>query len=144
MSSQFDGLEYVLSSLREARNRLGKMDSEEKYRDASEIWEALCDVEQAIEVSKFVFHLHDRLGKVRTLTVSSKNSPATLDLDELKSRYRFVESALVSADIAYREGKAEDAIEWARKARDQLKILLLGKYKSERLKLRKGRHQLVP
>src|SRR5579872_5181400 len=80
---QSKGIEFILSSLKEAHKRFAELDSEEKLRSANMIWEAYCDVEQAIEISKFVFNLHERLGKVRSLKVSSKNDPKTIPLDTL-------------------------------------------------------------
>ena len=129
---QSKGMQFVLSSLEDARKRLAHLDTEEKIRNTSEIWEAYCDVEQAIEVSKFIFDLHERLGKIRSLKVSTKNDPKSIPLEELRARYRFVNSTIASAVDAYRHGRGEEAIEFARKARDELKILLLGRRKTER------------
>ena len=80
------------------------------------IWEAYCDVEQAIEVSKFIYNLHERLGKVRPLRISKKNDPKTIPLGELITVYKFVNSNIASADEALRNERGEDAIEFARKA----------------------------
>ncbi|MHB1867488.1 MAG: hypothetical protein ACYCPP_00910 [Nitrososphaerales archaeon] len=129
---QSQGMQFVLSSLEDARKRLAHFDTEEKLRNTSEIWEVYCDIEQGIEVSKFVFNLHERLGKIRPLKISTKNDPKSIPLEELRARYRFVNSAIASAADAYRRGSGEEAIEFARKARDELKILLLGRRKTER------------
>jgi len=134
---QSKGMQFVLSSLEDAQKRLARFDTEEKLRNTSEIWEAYCDIEQAIEVSKFVFNLHGRLGKIRSLKVSTKNDPKSIPSGELRSRYRFVNSAIASAADAYRHGRGEEAIEFARKARDELKILLLGRRKTERSEVHK-------
>jgi hypothetical protein len=129
-----NGITLVLSSLREASNTFSSMDSEEKLRDTSRIWEIYCDIEQAIEVSKFVFNLHFQLGKIRTLRVSLKNNPATIPIEGLSKIYRDVNSNIVTATRAYEAGDAESAIEFARKARDEIKILLLAERKTRRKK----------
>jgi hypothetical protein len=128
------GMEFVLSSLNDARTKLAKMRLEDKLRSPDEIWEAYCDIEQAIEVSKFVFGLHNRLGVARTLRVSAKNDPETIPLGELAEKYGVVDSSLVSACEAYKKGNAEFAIDLARRARDELKILLLGNRKKVKSK----------
>ena len=134
---QSKGMQFVLSSLESALKRLSNLDTEEKIRNTNEIWETYCDIEQAIEVSKFVFNLHERLGKIRSLKVSTKNDPKSIPSVELRSRYRFVNSAVASATDAYKRGRGEEAIEFARKARDELKILLLGRRKTERSEVHK-------
>jgi hypothetical protein len=113
------------------------MERDKKLRDMSEIWEVYCDVEQAIEVSKFLFGLHARLGNIRALSASVKNDPTTIPLNDLIAKFRFVDSALESAIKEYNIGNGEAAIELARRARDQLKNLLLGKKKAEVSRLRK-------
>ena len=134
---QSKGMQFVLSSLESALKRLSNLDTEEKIRNTNEIWETYCDIEQAIEVSKFVFNLHERLGKIRSLKISTKNDPKSIPLEELRARYRFVNSAVASATDAYKRGRGEEAIEFARKARDELKILLLGRRKTERSEVHK-------
>lgn len=130
-------MRFVLDSFAAARKRLALMKTESRLREVDEIWETYCDIEQSIEVSKFIFKLHSSLGKRRKLVASSKNDPATLHLTTLARIYEKVDALVVSADIATREGRGENAIELARDARDQLKILLLGQAKSEQTKARR-------
>jgi hypothetical protein len=132
-----EATDFVFKSLEEARKRLASMDSELKLRDTNEIWEAYCDVEQAIEASKFIFGLHDRLGKARALKVSSRNDPKLMPLSDLVARYKIADSALLSAENAYRHGGGEKGIDCARTARDELKALLLGRRKMIRAKINK-------
>lgn len=126
------GMQFVLDSFAGARKRLATMKLESRLRDIDEIWEAYCDIEQSIEVLKFAFRLN-RLGKYRRLVASSKNDPTTLPLTTLARIYDRVDALITSADSAVKEARGEDAIEWSRSARDQLKVLLLGKAKSELL-----------
>jgi len=128
------GIEFVLSSLGEAREKLASMDSEEKLRNSSRIWEVYCDIEQAIEVSKFVFGLHDRLGAIRTLRVSGKDDLRTSHIDVLSAKYKLVNSEIASAEKEYEMGNGESAIEFARRARDELKVLLLGEGRMKGIK----------
>ena len=128
------GIEFVLSCLSEARKKPASMNSEEKLRNTLRIWEAYCDIEQAIEVSKFVFRLHDQLGTIRTLEISEKTNPETTPVDELATKYRLANSDIESAEKACEKMNGESAIEFARKARDELKILLLGERKIKRRK----------
>lgn len=133
------GMQFVLASLASARKRIALIKIESKFRDTDEIWETYCDIEQSIEVSKYVFKLQNRLGKYRKLKVSSQNDPATLALTKLCAIYDEVDSLVISACEAAKQGKGEDAIELSRRARDQLKILLLGQAKSERKKMSQER-----
>ncbi len=130
-------IEFVLSSLSEARKGLANMDSEEKLRNASRIWEVYCDIEQAIEVSKFVFSLQVQVGTIRALKVSGKNDLGTISIDDLSAKYRLVNSDIISAEKACEMGNGESVIEFARKARDELKVLLLGE-KIKGIKRRKN------
>lgn len=129
--------EFVLSSLDTARKRIMELKTETQLRDINTIWETYCDIEQSIEVSKYLFKLHDRLGTYRRLTASAKNNPVTLPKQTLISIYESVDSSVVSAAKAVKDGRGLEAIELARHARDQLKVLLLGLAKSEQLILRR-------
>lgn len=55
----------------------------------------------------------------------------------LVAKYESLSLLIDSANVAIREGNGEDAIELARKARDQLKLLLLGRAKSEQMSIRR-------
>ncbi|MGI0090623.1 MAG: hypothetical protein ACREBS_02840 [Nitrososphaerales archaeon] len=127
------GVGYVLSSMGDARARLAKMKNVEEFlRDLDEVWEAYCDIEQAIAISKFVFRSPAKLGKIRKLQISSKCDPLVIPADELRSKYEFADSNLVAAGEQLKEGNGEKGIELARRARDELKILLLSNRKSEK------------
>lgn len=129
--SRANEIDSVLLSLSNARNRLTRMLESKNFRDPIEIWEVYCDVEQAIAASKFAYGSSVRSGKIRALVASIKNDPATIPLNELIIRYNLVDTAIASALAEYSNENGESAIEFARKARDQLKILLAGRKKAE-------------
>ena len=137
------GMRFVLDSFAAARKRLALMKIESRLRDLDDIWEAYCDIEQSIEVSKFLFKLHNRLGRHRKLVASARNDPAVIPLTTLAKIYVKVDVFVASADKATREGRGGDAIEFARSARDQLKLLLLGQAKSEQTDSKRNRSARV-
>lgn len=127
----------MLSSLDRARNRIAELKKETNLREISTIWETYCDIEQSIEVSKYVFKLHDRLGTYRRLVASVKNDPTKMSARGLISIYNDVDFLVLSATRAVMERRGEEAIELSRKARDQLKLLLLGVARSEQSTMRR-------
>ncbi|MDG6922349.1 MAG: hypothetical protein JRN67_03530 [Nitrososphaerota archaeon] len=132
------GYEFLISSLNGARRRLADLEHTDGISSANEIWETYCDIEQAIEVSKYIFGLDDRLGNPRSLRASQKNNPALLPRDDLIQSYRIADAAISSAIQRFQRGNGEDGIECSRKARDVLKTLLVGIRKSERGKRTQG------
>jgi hypothetical protein len=131
------GLAFVVASFLEARKRLSLMNTEDAMRDENEIWEVYCDIEQGVQVSKYVFGVQDGLGVIRKITASARNDPSKIPLGELSRRYKIVDSHLAEALEALRNGMGEEEIEIARKARDELKRLLLGRRAGERATQRK-------
>jgi hypothetical protein len=142
MSSK--GAKFVISSLREARRRLASIDSNKKMLDVGELWEAYCDLEQSIEVSKYIFNIAESIGTYRKLVSSIKNDPTMLSPSELAKRFKRTESNIDAALEAFERGRGEEEIEFARKARDELKIMLLGRKKTERAGYRKRASQARP
>lgn len=130
-------IEPVVSNLKAARARIMNIERTDRFRDYGEIWEAYCDVEQAIMISKFVFKLDSKLGVLRALRASIKNNPSDIPKDELIAKYGIVESALGSSISEFEEGRCESGIMHARIARDELKMLLLGSAKAKNGKKRK-------
>lgn len=98
----------------------------------NEIWEAYCDIEQAIQVSKYVFKIEDELGTRRKLVVSMKNDPLLISSGELSKRFKKATSNIDLALKAFAEERADDEIEFARRARDELKVMLSARKMSER------------
>jgi hypothetical protein len=135
MSSR--GAKFVISSLREARRRLASIDTNKRMSDVSELWEAYCDLEQSIEISKYVFDMAESIGIYRKLVASIKNDPATLSPDELAKRFKRAQSNIDYALEAFAQGRGKEEVEFARKARDELKIMLLGRNKTERAEYRR-------
>ena len=124
----FERVESVISLLQDARTRLSNVKQTDQRDNPEVIWESYCDVEQSIELSKFVFNLNSCLGKIRALPASKKNAPESMPTAELMARCRMIDSFLVSATAQYQNGNGGSGIEFARRARDELKILL-GNYR---------------
>lgn len=127
-------LENLLSFLDSAKKRSNESRSLKKIRGMDYIWEMYCDVETAVLLSKFVFKELPKLEKLRKLSFSNKDDPEKIPYDQLLRRYDLIESEIDVARSDFSSGKEVDGLEHARRARDQLKIMLLGIRKSRRSK----------
>ena len=97
-----------------------------------EIWEAYFDLEEAILMAKVVFDAFNKLGKLRSL-------PEFTGLSEpiVRAAFQKVEANLAAAERQLPQLLGDETIESLRRARDQLKALLLAN--SSKRSLRKSR-----
>jgi hypothetical protein len=121
----FNNRAIVFSLLDSCSKRLARMKTTKTLRDADGIWEAYCDVEMAIGLSKAVFHRAIKVGTPRRLVSQKKGFLRTATDIELEERYSRVDSAIVDGQFHLENGLVEEGIEFLRMARDELKILLL-------------------
>ncbi len=110
----------MLERIRKAKERLAVLNSENRVRDPDEIWEAYYDVEEAILMAKVVFHGFDRPGKMRKLPAYTGLSD-----EDVRAKISSAEDSLSLAEASLAKRAAEETIERLRKARDQLKAILL-------------------
>ncbi len=127
----------VLGRFEECKNRLRSLFTENRMRDIDQIWEAYCNVEEGIALSNFVLRSFDRLGVRRKLTVSAKDNPESMNEMDLRKKLSYVEQNLVSAIEGFSKGEEIEAAEFARRARDALKSMLIAQSREERKKNRK-------
>jgi len=134
-----DRFSFTIGRLKESRNRLRRLSEENRFRDVDEIWEAYCDVEEAIAIANFVLGAFDSVGKIRKLTVTLKDDPTSMLEADLRKKFSSIEMNLVAAQERFSKGMGDEGTELARRARDDLKIMLIGHARSERNNLRKSK-----
>jgi hypothetical protein len=143
-SSSSRGLAFVLANTGEAKRRISNMlvsgENSELSKKMDEIWETYCDIESAIAMSKLVFGANNKLGVTRKISVSGKFDPMIMSWGEFRAKLVEVDSNLSLARSRFQHGSAEDAIELARKARDELKIMLISHRRSENKRRKKEIH----
>jgi hypothetical protein len=114
------GVAFVSERILDARRRLNVLISKVHPRDLDEIWEAYYDLEEAILMTRVVFYGFDRPGRPRRLSVSAGKSD-----DEIRAMFQKAVESLVIAEKYLSKQMGEETIVALRKARDQLKALLL-------------------
>ena len=114
------GVSFVNDRIKSSRDRISVLNSPGRLRDRDEIWEAYYDLEEAILMSKIIFNGFDKLGKRRRL-------PKIADLSdkEIRARFRVAEDNLNSAESNLSNLKGDETIESLRRARYQLKLMLV-------------------
>jgi hypothetical protein len=122
----------VFSYLDSCKKRLADMRTDRNLRDMDALWEAYSDLESAIGLSKFVFYIPLKAGTFRRLTVSKEADPRVVPDKELERKYSIVESGIVTAQTLLTGNSVEEGIELLRKARDELKAMLLSARKNSK------------
>ena len=120
----------VLDWLDAAYKRIGNMRSESRFRDVDEIWETYCNVEMAIALSKFIVGTKMSSGRIRRVKISGSSDPSVIDYENLERAFALIESEILASKKKLQEGKGGESIELARKARDRLKMMILGRRKN--------------
>ncbi len=123
-------LDPVIELLDGALNRIKEMSGASRVADSRELWETYCDVEMAIALSKFAVGYEPMPGSYRRVSVSRKSGLSSLGSEKLQSELALIQSLLFEAKQNFLGGKRQEAIECSRKARDRLKVLILGDRKS--------------
>ncbi|MDA4111832.1 MAG: hypothetical protein OK439_04795 [Thaumarchaeota archaeon] len=123
---------FTIRRLNESSSRLARLSDQNRIRDVEEIWEAYCDVEEAIAISNFKLGVFDRVGKTRKLTISFKDDPSKMPEQDLRKRFISIESNLSAAKENFEKGMGDEGAELARRARDDLKKMLIGHEKSNK------------
>ena len=133
MSSKLErGISSVHERIKRSRNRVIFLTNENRLRDLNEIWEAYYDVEEAILISKIVFGGFDTPGKSRKLNVPRNFDFSKLNDSEIRAKFESVENNLSLAESKLEIKSGDETIEYLRRARDQLKIMLLSPEKPSR------------
>lgn len=115
------GTDYVSGKIKTALNRLAVLNSSQsRLRDFDETWEAYYDLEEAILMAKIVFEAFDRPGRIRKL-----RSPSKLSDEEIRAALRTAEDNLLKAEQKLIDRAGDQTVEFLRRARDELKIILL-------------------
>ena len=125
--TQIEETKLVLEWLDSATKRIDNMRSESRLRDADRIWETYCDVEMAIALTKFIGTKKIRSGSMRRLKESGSSDPSMKRDEDLDRTFALIESEIHRSKKNLLEGRGEEGIEHARKARDSLKAMLLGR-----------------
>ena len=108
-----------------AHNLLVNAIEEDKMRDVDLIWNAYVNVELSIGIMKFIVG-SPRVGKKRKLVASKKNDVLLLPAEQLKAKIELINHELEECEHEFAVGSTEHGLTIARKARDELKLLLLG------------------
>jgi hypothetical protein len=133
MSSKLErGISSVNERIKRSRNRVVSLTDENRLGNLSEIWEAYYDVEEAILISKIVFGGFDKPGKSRKLKVPTDFDFSKLNDSEIRAEFESIENNLSLAESKLEIRSGEEMIEYLRRARDQLKIMLLHPEKPSR------------
>lgn len=125
--TQIEETNLVLEWLVSASKRIDSMRSESRLRDAARIWETYCDVEMAIALMKFIGTQKIRSGTIRRLKQSGSSDPSMNKDEDLDRTFALIESEIRRSKKNLLEGRGEESVEHARKARDSLKEMLLGR-----------------
>ena len=99
--------------------------AESKSRFSDELWEAYTAVETAIAMSKTVFGGYKTLGVMKKIRTSKKSNPLSMTSEEFSAVMSLISSELGIAQTCFSELRSDPGLEHARKARDELKRLLL-------------------
>jgi hypothetical protein len=129
-----NGFSIIIGRLEESRNRLRHLSEENNMRDIDEIWEAYCDVEEGIALSNFVLEAFDHAGKFRRLSVALKDDPDRIGNEDLRKKFSLIDANLTASLEKFSKGSGEDGAEFARRARDALKKMLIAHSKSDKKK----------
>lgn len=114
------GISFVNERIVRSRDRICVLNSHNRLRDKDEIWEAYYDLEEAILMSKVIFRGFDKPGKRRRLP-----KIANLSDEEVRAKFKITEASLRSAERSLTKQAGDETIEFLRRARDQLKLMLL-------------------
>ena len=120
-------LKLTLEAMSRARNLLSEgLQDEEEIRKIGLIRRAYFDVEFSIGLGRFlVKNSKTKIGKLRYVVVSKKNNPLLMPIDLLKERFNAIIIDLEFAGYDFETAPSERGLESARKARDELKMLIL-------------------
>ena len=133
---RIEGREQVLKLILEAISRARKLLAEilvdeSKIRKIELIWRIYFDVEFSVGLGRFlVRNANAFVGKYRKVVVSKKNDLLSMPLAQLKERIRAIDSELECALYDFETSPSERGLEFGRKARDELKMLILGSTKA--------------
>lgn len=115
------GLSFVSERIARARSRITVLNPDDVLtRDSDEVWEAYYDIEEGIFVAKIVFKSFEKPGKFRKLLELRDVSQNTIRTA--------LKTACENLDIAtsdLRSQRRDELIEHLRRARDQLKALVI-------------------
>ena len=134
-AEESEPIKIVLEAMSHARKRLSAALEEGRCRDINLLWRTYMDVEFSIGIGKFlVKETEGKLGMKRKIVISKKKDPLQMSPENLDVTIRAIDHELQKAEIGFQVMPSEDAIESARKARDELKMLILssGKKNSSR------------
>ncbi len=137
-TKQERGISLVYERIKRSQNRVISLNNENRLRDLNEIWEAYYDVEEAILISKIIFGGFDKPGKLRKLNVPPNFDFSKLTDREIRARFEFTGKNLSSAESKLGIRSGDETIEYLRKARDELKVMLLSPEKLSRKVPRTG------
>jgi hypothetical protein len=124
-------LEAVLEALERAR-KLGEeklRGGELELRKVDGFFRMYSEVEFSIGLGKFLLEEKNSVGIFREISVSKKNDPQTMPLGRLRDRVKAIDSDLEYAEYSFETGSTRAALETARRARDELKMLVLANRK---------------
>jgi len=114
------GISFVYDRIQSATKSLGVLNSENRLHDLDGIWETYYDVEEAILVAKVTFRGFDRPGKIRKLPeFRSLSDPV------VRAAFKIAQENLSLAQTKLLSRHGTETVECLRRARDQLKALLL-------------------
>ena len=119
------GISHVRERITRSQDRIIHLVNANRLRDLDEIWEAYYDVEEAILLSKIIFGGFDKPGKTRKLNVPTNFDFLKLSESEIRAKFESVGKCLSVAEGKLAQGSEDDMIEFLRRARDELKVMLL-------------------
>jgi hypothetical protein len=138
-TKQERGIPYVRDRIRRSQDRISNLTKNNRLRDVDEIWEAYYDVEEAILISKIIFGGFDKPGKIRTLNIPTDFDFFKLSDSEIRAKFESVGKNLSLAELKLELSSGEETIESLRRARDEVKIMLLRPSKAPKKANRTGR-----
>jgi hypothetical protein len=133
MSAKQDrGISSVHERIKKSQNRVIFLTNNNRLRDLNEIWEAYYDVEEAILISKIIFSGFDMTGKLRKLNVPLNFDFSKLTDSKIRAKLESIGKNLSLAESRLGTRSRDETIEYLRRARDELKVMLLSPEKSAR------------
>jgi len=131
---QFErGTTFVYDRIQSATKRLTVLAAEKRLHDIDAIWETYYQIEEAVLVAKVLFKGFDRPGKFRKLPEFQALSDSVV-----RAAIKIAEENLLLAETNLVSRHGPETIEFLRKARDQMKALVIVGDKSARRKTVEG------